>query len=102
MPVKVFVTVMLLVHLMSCAWRLAQGRVAFGSGYSLDWGHLYVKDAYWVLMTMTTVGYGDIAPTHTRSRLYAIVAMLISPIFFGTIVSGVTHVTKEIFADPIE
>jgi len=102
LPVKVFVSVMLLVHLMSCAWRLAQGRVDSDNADSIGWGHFYVEDAYWVLMTMTTVGYGDISPQNTVARLYAIFVMMMSPIFFGTIVSGLTHVTKETFADPVE
>mmetsp|Transcript_101519 Transcript_101519/g.293799 ORF Transcript_101519/g.293799 Transcript_101519/m.293799 type:complete len:776 (+) Transcript_101519:75-2402(+) len=100
MPVKVATTVMMLLHLMCCGWRWAQGVRPEIEGH--PWGDYYVEDAYWVLMTMTTVGYGDVVPNSTGSRIYAIGIMLASPMFFGTIISGLTHVTKEVFTDPIE
>lgn len=66
------------------------------------WPDVYVQDVYWVLMTMSTVGYGDICPVGTFSRLYAIVVMLFAPVFFGTVVSALTHITKTLFDNRIE
>jgi len=67
----------------------------------IAWMEDYIRDVYWVTMTMSTVGYGDVSPTGTISRLYAVAAMLISPFFFGTIVSMLTHATSGLFHDEV-
>jgi len=97
---RIGIVVALLCHVLSCAWRLSLR--ADGSEDDSSWPDLYVEDAYWVLMTMTTVGYGDISPQGTKSRLYALLAMVISPIFFGAIVSALTHTTRSLFDDRTE
>jgi len=107
-PLRVALVVLFSSHIMSCAWRVAQ-RVDGGAGGAgaeakvggNQWA-LYVQDTYWVLMTVTTVGYGDIYPETTGSRLYAILVMLVGPILSGTIVSGLTHATKGLFEDKVE
>lgn len=35
----------------------------------------YLTAYYWALMTVTTVGYGDVAPHTSYERSFAIVAM---------------------------
>jgi len=103
LPIKVALVVMLFVHAMACGWRLAEhgGHLpVFQMGTS--WTDLYVQDTYWILMTMTTVGYGDIFPTGTGGRLYAIMVMLMAPIFFGSVMSVLSHVMRSIFEDRTE
>lgn len=45
-----------------------------------DW--TYIDCFYFVSMTMCTVGYGDIAPTTTGSRVFTIVMVCISVALF--------------------
>lgn len=97
---KVMLAVLLLCHFSSCGWRAALR--LDGSEEHFAWSDVYVQDAYWVLMTMSTVGYGDISPIGTVSRLFAIGIMLTAPVFFGTIVSALTHVTKSLFDNKVE
>merc|ERR1719326_1632468 len=64
---------------------LACCMVSTGPGY-LD-GYLDLGDAsvsrqylagfYWSMMTITTVGYGDVLPKSDIERIYCVVAMLI-------------------------
>lgn len=104
---KIAISVALLVHVICCCWRLML-RADYPDSQELTVEHelpywrLYVVDLYWVLMTMSTVGYGDVKPVGTHSQLYSIVAMMISPIVFGSIVSGMNHYTHRLFDDPVE
>lgn len=102
---KSVLAVILPAHLMACSWRLANradGLDEMVENEPIDWWKFYVEDAYWVLMTMTTVGYGDIVPIGTFSRLFAIFAMLIASVFFGTIVSVTSQAIGTLFDDPDE
>merc|ERR1719221_19230 len=93
---------------MACSWRAfmrvdgATGKDGDCRGSACNWLVLYVEDAYWVMMTMTTVGYGDVFPRGTAGRVYAMLAMLVASIFFGTVISALTHVTQELFDNEAE
>lgn len=101
-PLKVGVGVALVCHTLAAAWRASMRADDAEVDAAASWSDLYVQDAYWVIMTMTTVGYGDISPTGTCSRLYAVLAMIISSIFFGTVLSALTHATRGLFEDAVE
>ncbi len=42
---------------------------------------------YWSFVTATTVGYGDIRPTHRASRLLAIVTAFLGLLFTGILIA---------------
>ena len=46
---------------------------------------------WWSIVTMTTVGYGDIVPTDTVSKIMAILLMLIGICTFGMVASTITR-----------
>ena len=49
----------------------------------------YIASLYWAFTTMLTVGYGDIHPTNSGERLYALCTMLLGSVVFGAIISKV-------------
>lgn len=49
----------------------------------------YIASLYWTFATMLTVGYGDIHPTNSGERLYALCTMLLGSVVFGAIISKV-------------
>ncbi|OWZ19762.1 Voltage-gated Ion Channel [Phytophthora megakarya] len=53
----------------------------------------YVTAFYWAIMTMTTVGYGDVHPTTTHERIFAIVAMILGAWIFAY---GITNVVAMV------
>jgi len=56
----------------------------------------YIAAIYWSILTMTTVGYGDIAPVSIYERLYAVLAMIMASAVFGYSMNTVATVIKEI------
>jgi hypothetical protein len=56
----------------------------------------YVASLYWSVMTMTTVGYGDVAPRSTNERIFAVFAMLVGAIFFGYGISEVVNIVASL------
>jgi CRP-like cAMP-binding protein len=100
---EVALFVVLLSHILACVWRAVQ---RYEENYVEDpraaWWHLYIADLYWVQMTMTTVGYGDIYPTGAFARAYCILAMLVASMLFGATISFLTNASKSLFDDEAE
>lgn len=63
---------------------LAALLVVGAGAYSLFEGQSLVDGFYWAVITLSTVGYGDITPTHTSSRWFSIIYD-----FFGVILFAV-------------
>ncbi len=87
-------------HIFACFWHYITLPQAAGS-YPLNWvdhfgfsDHIifdkYVASLYYVIITMLTIGYGDIHATNQLERMYAIMTMLTGGIVFGALVSKVT------------
>ncbi|KAJ3174459.1 Kinesin-like protein kif27 [Geranomyces variabilis] len=52
---------------------------------SLGLGQLYIASTYWAIVTMTTLGYGDIRPNNTSERIFSIFTALCGILFYGYI-----------------
>lgn len=50
---------------------------------------------WWSIVTMTTVGYGDIVPQDTISKVIAIILMLVGICTFGMVTSTITRFFSE-------
>jgi len=113
-PLKWGLMILLLLHSLACFWRLVQCdvglHVAAGAGLDHpdmycqgdDWWHAYVSDMYWVTMTLSTVGYGDIYPTNTMARVFAMFVMFLSPIFFGSVVAALSRFIDRLLNEKAE
>ena len=96
---KMVTALVFLMHILGCFWFY----IAVNGDYETNWlaeyddgsgldkppSIQYLYSVYWSLMTLTTVGYGDITPTNDLERLYALASLLIGALVFGYMVSSV-------------
>lgn len=78
--------VMLLGHWMACVWGgvvlfedLEEGELTWiqSQGLAINPKVRYIAALYWAVMTLTTIGYGDVIPQTTEERMVCILCMMI-------------------------
>jgi len=57
--------------------------------------HTYVASLYWSLTTMTSIGYGDVAPKTPSERLFGIFGMILGAVLFGHFMGNVLAVVAD-------
>lgn len=99
-------------HWLSCIWfwtgtldstfQDAHGNKLIGWTYrelggdsSTNSFYYYSKSFYWAVMTMTTVGYGDITPSTEFELVVAIIGMVIGGFVFGLVVGNLGELSKR-------
>ena len=77
-------------HWMACVWiALFPGMV------TSDAAGTYIRAIYWVITTMTTVGYGDITPTTNVQTLYAMFVAVLGVGTYGYIIANLSEFLWE-------
>lgn len=103
--VMLMVQIFYVAHLFACFWHFIALPQAIGD-FSQTWltffGYAdqavidrYIASLYYIIITMTTVGYGEIRPTNQLERIFGIGTMLTGGIVFGALVGRVTSLIDK-------
>ncbi|KAG6953200.1 hypothetical protein JG688_00012988 [Phytophthora aleatoria] len=104
---KLALTMLFIAHLVACLWY-AVGKTDSEESWlisiSLDPAGLvsdtdslqYVRSMYWAIVTMTTIGYGDIVAHSNNERLLNIGVMAVGVSFFGYVIGTISTLVTNL------
>jgi succinate dehydrogenase/fumarate reductase cytochrome b subunit len=88
-------------HIFACIWHyLAIIGKDNGWVYKLDYEDAsiyerYIASIYYILVTMMTIGYGDIHPVNHTERIFAIATMLVGGVVFGALIAKLASILEK-------
>lgn len=99
---KVIFLLLIISHWMACIWYYI-GKSTHDSSWIDDCEirdaqikDKYVASLYFVLISMMTVGFGDISPMNTKERVFAVFLQLASGIFFAYMLGTTASLVQTI------
>ncbi|KAL4497232.1 hypothetical protein ABPG72_019552 [Tetrahymena utriculariae] len=102
---QMVVSIIIIAHLCACGIHLVSRLSVEISGYQnaliIDqmqshWINMYIICLYFSLITMSTVGYGDVIPKNNVERIYIMVMTLLSSALFGYVINTIGQIyTKK-------
>ena len=92
-------------HIFACLWYLVgihgDSSISWVEVYNknnFDWSSKYINALYWSLITMVTVGYGDIVPQNAYEKAFCIFTVLIGFTLFGYTMANFGDIIRKINA----
>jgi hypothetical protein len=79
------------VHWLSSGWVALRGLEQAASPWDA-----YLRGLYWCVVTIATVGYGDITPRTNLEILYAIGVMIVGVGLYGYVIGNVAHILANL------
>jgi len=108
---RLLVITLVMAHVNACGWSFmsritdqfyeASWQRSYMDGYLLDESEVskeYLVSLMWTVMTMTTVGYGDVVPSNDAERVYEIYMMILSCAFYGFILGSMATLVASLDA----
>lgn len=97
-------TILIIVHISGCFWYFLAKLEEFGpdtwvsrySYTSLSNSDLYIVSIYYVVTTLTTVGFGDIAAYTVTERIFAVILMGFGVGFYSYTISNLSTIMENI------
>ncbi|OQR89768.1 Voltage-gated Ion Channel (VIC) Superfamily [Achlya hypogyna] len=104
---KIIFFVFFLAHLVACAWFYAASTNPNSWAATIglmadDHAHKqtlqYLVSVHWAIVTMATIGYGDVVPQTKLEMLIAMLVMVTGVVMFGYVVGNITALVDNINA----
>ncbi|MBF0416257.1 MAG: ion transporter [Magnetococcales bacterium] len=76
--------VLVILNAIACGWILLNDTA------NKDPLSIYIQAFYWLIVTVATVGYGDITPQTDLARIYAVLVMMVGIGMYGYIIGTVS------------
>ncbi len=85
----IFFGIFLAIHMFACGW------IVISPPVDLPPSSTYIRAVYFIITTMATVGYGDIAPTTDGTRIFAVSVMIIGVGSFSLLIAQMSRLLLE-------
>ncbi|MCB0282506.1 MAG: cyclic nucleotide-binding domain-containing protein [Calditrichae bacterium] len=82
--------IMIITHWMSCGWLSLHTYAGISDNLTL-----YIRSLYWSVVTLTTVGYGDIVPINNAETAYSMLVMLFGVGIYGYVIGNIANILSK-------
>jgi hypothetical protein len=99
--IRLLAEVFIVCHLFACIWHYTALRsnykswIQFLNLQEVGWEDRYMKAIYYVVVTMTTTGYGDITPQSRSETLVSIFCMFLGSFLVGYSINSIGEILES-------
>ena len=107
--IVLFLLIIFIAHLAACGWyyvgynsvsdSLSENWIKDKGVLNESWQIQYMSSFYWSIVTVMTVGYGDITPVNKFERLYCLLVILFGGMIFPYSINSIGNIIQDIKRD---